>query len=447
MTSNDVDRTTESGHPAMDLRSRRRVLLSAMLGNVVEYYDFGLYGTLAVIISRQFFPAGDGTAALLSTYAGVVLSYALRPVAAMVLGPLADLKGRRFVLLLTIAVMSVGTAGIGLLPTYAAIGIAAPIVLLFCRVLQGIGASVEYTTAANFIFEHERGNRRNYLAGLSVASTSVGPLLATLVSYLVITAMPTAAFNSWGWRIPFLLAIPMALVGIYIRRHVEETPQFRQMAELAERSKVKQTPFRTAVRDHWGAMLRAIGLGAGQRVGSFVIQAYFVTAMVKAGFAESNALLASILTYAVGPIPAIWGGKLADRYGARIPVIAGYGLFVLLTVPTFLAIGSGSLPLAVVAVVAFTFINNFVGAPLTTAYVMSFPAEVRASASALNYNVGTTALGSTAGLIAVWLFGLTGTNATFGWYMTGVCVVSILVALFAMPAAVDEQRRQSIAEA
>jgi MHS family proline/betaine transporter-like MFS transporter len=447
VTSNDVDRTTESGQPATDLRSRRRVLLSAMLGNVVEYYDFGLYGTLAVIISRQFFPTGDGTAALLSTYAGVVLSYALRPVAAMFLGPLADLKGRRFVLLFTIAVMSVGTAGIGLLPTYAAIGIAAPVVLLLCRVLQGIGASVEYTTAANFIFEHERGNRRNYLAGLSVASTSVGPLLATLVSYLVITAMPTAAFNSWGWRIPFLLAIPMALVGIYIRRHVEETPQFQEMAELAERSKVKQTPFRTAVREHWGAMLRAIGLGAGQRVGSFVIQAYFVTAMVKAGFAESNALLASILTYAVGPIPAIWGGKLADRYGARIPVIVGYGVFVLLTVPTFLAIGSGSLVLAVVAVVAFTFINNFVGAPLTTAYVMSFPAEVRASASALNYNVGTTALGSTAGLIAVWLFGLTGTNATFGWYMTGVCVVSILVALFAMPAAVDEQRRQSIAEA
>jgi MHS family proline/betaine transporter-like MFS transporter len=447
VTRNDVHRATPPGPPATDLRARRRVLLSAMLGNVVEYYDFGLYGTLAVIISRQFFPAGDTTAGLLSTYAGVVLSYALRPVAAAFLGPLADLKGRRFVLLLTIAVMSVGTAGIGLLPTYAAIGVAAPIVLLFCRMLQGIGASVEYTTAANFIFEHERGNRRNYLAGLSVASTSVGPLLATLVSYLVITAMPAEAFNSWGWRIPFLLAIPMALVGIYIRRHVEETPQFKEMAELAERSKVKQTPFRTAVREHWGAMLRAIGLGAGQRVGSFVIQAYFVTAMVKAGFAESNALLASILTYAIGPIPAIWGGKLADRYGARIPVIVGYGLFVLLTVPTFLAIGSGSLTLAVVAVVAFTFINNFVGAPLTTAYVMSFPAEVRASASALNYNVGTTALGSTAGLIAVWLFGLTGTNATFGWYMTGVCVVSILVALFAMPAAVDEQRRRSAVEA
>ncbi|GAA3844402.1 MULTISPECIES: MFS transporter [Amycolatopsis] len=443
-----TDHDTRASAPAStDLRSRRKVIMSAMLGNVVEYYDFGLYGTLAVIISRQFFPEGNATAALLSTYAGVVLSYALRPLAAIVLGPLADIKGRRFVLLLTIAVMSVGTAGIGLLPTYAAIGIAAPMILLFCRVLQGIGASVEYTTAANFIFEHERGNRRNYLAGLSVASTSVGPLLATLVSYLVISVMPAQAFNDWGWRIPFLLSIPMALVGIYIRRHVEETPQFKEMAELAEQNKVKQTPFRTAVREHWGAMLRAIGLGAGQRVGSFVIQAYFVTAMVKAGFAENNALLASLLTYAIGPIPAIWGGKLADKHGARIPLVVGYGLFVVLTVPTFLAIGSGSLWLAVVAVVAFTFINNFVGAPLTTAYVMSFPAEVRASASALNYNIGTTALGSTAGLIAVWLFDLTGTNAAFGWYMTAICAVSILVALFAMPAAVDEQRRKSMAEA
>ncbi|GAB3577606.1 MFS transporter [Amycolatopsis endophytica] len=443
MTDHDTRRTTPSG----DLRSRRKVIFSAMLGNVVEYYDFGLYGTLAVIISRQFFPEGDATAALLSTYAGVVLSYALRPVAAIFLGPLADLRGRRFVLLLTIAVMSLGTAGIGLLPTYAAIGIAAPVILLLCRILQGIGASVEYTTAANFIFEHERGNRRNYLAGLSVASTSVGPLLATLVAYLVISAMPAQAFNDWGWRIPFLLAIPMALIGIYIRRHVEETPQFKEMAELAERSKVKQKPFRTAVREHWGAMLRAIGLGAGQRVGSFVIQAYFVTAMVKAGFAENNALLASLLTYAIGPIPAIWGGKLADKHGARIPLVVGYGLFVVLTVPTFLAIGSGSLWLAVVAVVAFTFINNFVGAPLTTAYVMSFPAEVRASASALNYNVGTTALGSTAGLIAVWLFDLTGTNAAFGWYMTAICAISILIALFAMPHSVDEQRRKSLAEA
>lgn len=442
MTDHETREPNVDTEVATSSRARRKLIFSAMLGNVVEYYDFSLYGTLAVIISRQFFPDGDSVVGLLSTYGGVVLSYALRPLAGMVLGPLADLRGRRFVLLLTIALMSLGTAGIGLLPTYPAIGLAAPLLILLCRILQGIGASVEYTTAANFMFEHERANRRNFLGGISVASTSIGPLLATLVAYVVITAMPARAFNDWGWRIPFLLAIPMALIGIYIRRHVEETPQFQRMAKVAERSKVKQTPFRTAVRGHWPAMLKAIGLGAGQRVGSFVIQAYFVTAMIKAGFGESNALLASILTYAIGPLPALWGGKLADRYGARPPLIIGYGLFVVLTVPTFTAIGSGSLTLAVIAVIAFTFINNIVGAPLTTAYVMSFPAEVRASASALNYNIGTTALGSTAGFIAVWLADLTGSDVAFGWYMTVICVVSILVALLAMPTAVDEQRER-----
>lgn len=441
MTVDDPQRTARAPQSGGGERARKKVLVSAMLGNVVEYYDFSLYGTLAVIISRQFFPESNATVGLLSTYAGVVLAYALRPLAGMVLGPLGDLKGRRFVLILTLAVMSIGTAGIGLMPTYAAIGIFAPILILFCRVLQAIGASVEYTTAANFIFEHDRGNRRNFLAGLIVASTSVGPLLSTLACYLVISLMPEQAFNTWGWRIPFLLAIPMALVGIYIRRHVEETPEFKEVAEAAKRSKVKQTPFRTAVRYHWREMLKAIGLGAGQRVGSFVIQAYFVTAMVNAGFAASNALLASLLTYAIGPIPAIWGGKIADRYGAKLPLVVGYGLFVVLTVPTFVAIGSDSLVLAIVAVVAFTFINNFVGAPLTTAYVMSFPPEVRSSASALNYNIGTTLLGSTAGMVAVWLFDLTGTNTAFGWYMTAICAVSVLVSLFAMPAAVDEQRR------
>ena len=425
---------------APPIRARGRVLAGGLLGNIVEYYDFSLYGTLAVFIAEQFFPSHNSTTQLMATYAGVVLAYALRPLAAIALGPLVDLKGRKFVLLLTIVCMSVGTVGIGVLPTYVAIGIAAPILVLGCRVLQAVGAAVEYTTAANFIFENDRGNRRNYLAGLSVASTSIGPLLATLVAFGTIQAMNDSAFESWGWRIPFLVALPLALITLWIRKHVDETPEFQRVQEEAARRAVKQQPFRMAVRRHWPTMLKAIGMGAGQRVGSFVIQAYFVTAMINAGFAASNALLASLLTYVIGPLPAIWGGRIADRYGARVPLIVGYGLFVLCTVPTFTLLGGTNLVLATIAVVAFTFVNNFVGAPLTTAYVMSFPAEVRGSASALNYNVGTTLLGSTAGLIASWLHGMTGSDVTFGWYMTIICVISIAVTIFAMPAAVDEQR-------
>jgi MFS transporter, MHS family, proline/betaine transporter len=430
--------TAVSNPPAtLSTSARRRVFASTMLGNIVEYYDFTLYGTLAAVLSTLFFPSADPTVALLSTYVGVSLSYFVRPLGGLLLGPLADRKGRRFVLVLTIMLMSAGTAGIGLLPTYAAIGVAAPVLLLLCRVLQGFGASVEFTTAAQFMLEHERGNRRNYLTGLINATCSIGSLLAAAVAFTLTTIMPDDTFTSWGWRIPFLLAIPIAFVGLYIRRKLDETPEFQEGLELAKEDRIEQTPLRDAVRYYWRDMLRAIGLGAGQRIGSYTIQAYFVTALISAGFPTSLALLASMLSYAVGPLPSIWGGVLADKHGARVPLLVGYGLFVLLTVPTFMAIGSKSIVLATAAIVVFTILNNLVSAPLNTAYVLSFPPEVRSSAAALNFNIGTSLIGSTAGLVAVWLHGLTGTDVAFGWYMTAACVISILVTIFALPPSVD----------
>ncbi|WP_413796890.1 MFS transporter [Streptomyces iranensis] len=409
-----------------------------MIGNIVEYCDFTLYGTLAAVLAKLFFPSDDPKVALFSTYAGVSLSYFIRPLGALFLGPLADRRGRRTVLTLTILLMSIGTAGIGVLPTYAAIGAAAPILLLFSRVLQGLGASVEYTTASQFMLKHEPGSRRrDYLAGLMNATCSVGSLLGSAVSFVLIVTMPAADFESWGWRIPFLLAIPIAAVGFYIRDKLDETPEFEEMKRQIAAAETKQAPLKDAVRLYWRDMLKAIGLGAGQRIGSYTIQAYFVTALITAGFPTSLALLASMLTYAVGPLPSVWGGVLADRYGARLPLLVGYGLFVALTVPTFMAIDSESIVLAAIAVVVFTIINNLVAAPLNIAYVLSFPPEVRSSAAALNFNIGTSLIGSTAGLVAVWLHDLTGDDISFGWYMTAACVVSILVVLFALPASVD----------
>ncbi|MEZ2390298.1 MFS transporter [bacterium RCC_150] len=415
--------------------ARRRIFASTMLGNVVEYYDFTLYGTLAAIIATQFFPSGDTTAALLAVYVGVVLSYAIRPIGGIILGPLADIKGRKFVLVLTIALMSLGTAGIGFLPTYAAIGVVAPVLLLLSRLLQGIGASVEYTTAANFLFEHERGRRPNFIAGVLNSTASVGSFLAAGLAYILSISMPGDAFGSWGWRIPFLLSIPIALIGVYMRNHLSETPEFQEVVRTVAAEKVKQTPLRTAVRLYWSDMLKAIGLGAGQRIGSYTIQAYFVTALITAGFPASQALLASMLTYLVGPITSIWGGQLSDKYGAKRVLLTGYGLFVALTVPAFYAIGNKSILLAIAAVIVFTLINNLIAAPLSVAYVLSFPPEVRATAAALNFNIGTSVIGATAGLVAVWLFSVTGSNVSFGWYTTVACLVSIGVTIFALPAA------------
>jgi len=411
-----------------------------MLGNAVEWYDNALYGILAVVMSRTFFPGGDPTVALISTYLGLLLSYAIRPVGGTLMGRLADLKGHKFVLTVTITLMSVGTVAIGLLPAYSAIGVAAPLLLALCRLLQGLGASAEYTVASNFLLEHGPRHKRNYLSGMCVGSTSLGPLLASVIAYVLIVALPPDSFNSWGWRLLFLLAAPLSLVTLYIRRHTTEAPEYKRVLQEARANQVKQAPFREAVRDYWPAMLRAIGIGAGQRVGSFMIQSYFVTALVKNGFGEDQSLLAAVLTYVVGAPAAIWGGRFADRHGGRGLLIVGYGVFVLFTVPTFLAIESGSFALAFAAVVIFTVINNVIGGPLTTAYVLSFPAHVRGTAAALNYNVGTTLLGGTAPLLASWLVGLTGTEVSFGWYMAVVCLASALVAGFALPKAIDAAR-------
>jgi MHS family proline/betaine transporter-like MFS transporter len=418
----------------------QRVLWAAMLGNIVEWYDNALYGILAVTMATTFFPEGNHTVAMISTYLGLALSYAVRPIGGAVIGRLGDTRGRKWVLTFTIVMMSVGTVGIGLIPGYVSVGVAAPILLAACRLLQGFGASAEYTTAANFLLEHAPKGRRNYLSGWSVASTSMGPFLACVAALIVINVMPSDAFDDWGWRILFLLAAPLSLLTIIIRRHTEETEAFKEVMEEAREEEVKQKPFTEAVTRHWKDMAKAIGLGAGQRVGSFMIQSYFVAALLQAGFATGDALLASMMTYIVGVPAAIWGGHVSDRKGARPLLITGYIVFAVVTVPTFVGIESGSLWFACVAVIVFTVMNNIIGAPLTTAYVMSFPPNVRNVASGLNYNIGTTLLGGSAPILASWFFGMTGTDVTFGVYMSVICLVSAAVAIWAFPASIDEER-------
>lgn len=424
---------SEHGDFVTNRRTRIQVFTGALMGNVIGSFDLTLYGTLAFVISDQFFPAQNPILGLFATYAGVVISYAIRPLAGLFMGPIGDIRGRRYLLVLTVVLMTVGTALIGFLPTYGAIGLAAPIILIASRLLQGIGGSVEYTTATQFMLEHVGGRRRNFVTGISNSSESIGPFIASGVAFILAQSLSSDAFGSWGWRIPFYVAIPIALGALYIRLRIDESPDFKRVLQEVRRNEVKQKPLREAVGLYWRRMLQAIGLSAGQRVGSYIIQAYFVTALVESGFPASKSILASMLTYAVGPITSVLGGVLADRFGARVPLILGYGLFIVTTVPAFYLISGDSIALATTAVIVFTLINNIVAAPLTTAYVLSFPADVRATAGALTFNVGTTALGSTAGLVATGLFAVTNSNVSFGWYVTAACIVSVLVAFFALP--------------
>ena len=431
---------TAPAEPVFDLKTYRRVMLTAVLGNVIEWYDNALYGILAVFMANAFFPGTNPTTALLATYAGLIVAYAVRPVGGVILGRLSDLRGHKKILLLTINLMTFGTVAIGLLPTYHAIGALAPMLLIMCRLIQGIGASGEYTVAANYMLEHGPPDRRQYLAGWSVGSTSLGPLLASIVALILSSTIGRAGFEAGGWRIPFLLAAPLGLLTLYIRQHVRDLPRIEQALGEAEADEaVMALPFLDAIKLHWRGMAQVILLGAGQRVGTFCIQTYFVTALIAQGFGDARALFASILCYVVGPPAAIIGGILADRFGGRVVLIVGFAAFTLLTVPAFAALGT-SLTATLLAVIVFTIVNNFVGAPLTHAYVLAFPENVRGTAAALNYNIGTTLIGSTAPLAATWLYAQTGTNTSFAWYMTAVCLVSLIVALVAYPAVLRESR-------
>jgi MHS family proline/betaine transporter-like MFS transporter len=405
-------------------------LFAAILGNAIEYYDNALYGLLAAFLARAFFGFRESSAALLAIYATFIISYAVRPIAGVLLGRLADLRGHRFALMLTVNLMTLGTFGIGILPTYRALGIWSPLLLVLCRAMQGIGASAEFTVATSYALEHGPAHRQQYLSGWSIAATNVGPLIASVVAMVVTWIYGDAFFESGAWRIPFLLAGPVGLLTFYLRAQIADDGPLNRAsgAEL----KCPRVPLFHALRGQWGMVTRVIALGAGQRVGGFCIQTYFVTALIRHGFEGPLAMFGSILLYLVGAPAAIFGGLLADRIGGHKVLVVGFAIFAVVAVPLFSVLGS-SLPLTLLALVTCSTINNMIAPPLSHAYIMAFPSAIRGAAAALNYNLGTVLFGATSPLIATWLVSFTGSDIAFGWYMAALCLLSCLTAAFAYP--------------
>lgn len=427
---------TTAPYPAAGerLSSYRKPLFVAILGNAIEYYDNALYGLLAVFMAKAFFAFQDPVTALLATYGTFIVSFAVRPVAGLLLGRVADLRGHRFVLILTINLMTLGTVGIGLLPSYDMIGFWAPVLLIMCRALQGIGASAEYTVATSYALERAPIHRHHFVVGWSIAATTLGPLLASLIAIGLTSTYGDAFFSSGAWRIPFLISAPIGLLALYLRTQIADDGLLHSEKPADQRR--ARVPLFVALRGHWGMVTKVIALGAGQRVGTFCLQTYFVTALLRDGFGGSLAMFASVLMGVIGAPAAILAGRLSDRLGGRHVLVGGYAIYALVTVPLFAVLGV-SVPLTLLGIVICSIMNNVVGPALSYTYIMSFPHAVRGAASALNFNVGTVLFGATAPLVATFLVSRTGSETTFGWYMTALCVVSCLTALVAYPKKLD----------
>ncbi|MFE3002884.1 MFS transporter [Nocardia sp. NPDC059246] len=407
--------------------ARRKVLVAAGIGNFVEWYDSGLYALFATTIATVFFPKSDPTAALMSTFAIFALGYVTRPLGGVVFGHLGDRYGRRFTLLLSVMLMSAGTVAMGMLPSYAQIGIAAPVLLVLCRLVQSFSAGGEYTGSNIFVIEHAPSGRRGLYASISPAVSYTPVVVGVLVAEVMTSTTTPEQLTAWGWRVPFLAAAPLALVGLYLRWRVDESPEF---AALRAQGKLESAPLKQAFKVAKGPMLILIGWAMAYAVAVFLLGTFilsYLTVTVK--FSKTESLTVQLVFALVVMVAFVLAGYGIDRVGLKRMAVASALALGAWAVPTFILLQHASVLTASLVVAVCAVFFGGLGSTTVLAAVDLFPARIRASASGMAYNVCLLAFGSTAPYVATWLIS-EGNRLAPGYYLAGVCAVAAIVAAF-----------------
>ena len=416
-------------------RALRRAATASFIGNFIEWFDYASYGYLATVIGLAFFPEADKSVQLMSTFAVFAMSFILRPVGAVVWGAWGDRWGRRWALSWSILIMSGSTFFIGLLPTYSAIGIAGAIGLLLLRMIQGFSASGEYAGAGTFLAEYAPPSRRGIYTSLVPASTACGLLAGSLMVTGAFWLLPDDAMNTWGWRIPFLLAGPLGLIGRYIRVHLEDSPAYQEMrAEMPqeEKSESWSEPLRLLLREHLHDTLITFGVSCLNAVAFYMLLSYMPTYVhEELGFSQDTATLATSAMLVVYIISIFIMGHLSDSFGRRRMLIAACVAFIVLTVPLFVVMtkATGMLLVVILCQVVFAIILTANDGTLATFLAESFPTNVRYSGFALSFNGANALLGGTTPFIVTWLIKVTGSPLAPAVYLTVVALIA-MVAIF-----------------
>ncbi|MFE6888264.1 MFS transporter [Streptomyces sp. NPDC057694] len=404
---------TRPAHPV-------RQLLAASVGNAVEWYDWYAYTFLATYIADQVFPksTGNSLVPLLSTFAVFAVGFFMRPVGGLLMGAVADRHGRRAALTVTILLMGGSSLLVGITPTYAAVGVLAPIVLVLARLLQGLSVGGEFAASTTFLVESAGPGRRGLFSSFQYVSTSIGQLIASGIAALLVSVLADGQMDGWGWRVPFLAGSVLSLVGFWIRQGAQET-----RSERHERPGLFD-----ALRHHPRQSLLICGITAGGTLAYYTWTSYLPTyAELNTDIDKSQALLAGTISLAFFALLQPVGGLLSDRFG-RKPLLLFFGLgFALLSVPLLHALtGSfGSLLLTqcagMVLLTGFTSISAAVNAEV-------FPARVRAAGIGFPYSLTVALFGGTAPYMGTW-FKEIGHSGLFPWYVAVLCLVSSAVYL------------------
>jgi len=380
---------------------------------MIEWYDFYIFGSLAAIIATQFFPGDNPTASFLKTLATFAVGFAVRPFGALVFGRIGDLIGRKFAFLATLLIMGGSTAAIGFLPGYARIGIAAPIVLVFLRLLQGLALGGEYGGAAVYVAEHAPDGKRGFYTSFIQTTATLGLFLSLAVILIVRAAVGEDAFKVWGWRVPFILSLALVGISYYIRMRLRESPLFTILKDTGKTSRAPiQESFGTWSR--WKIFLVVLfGATAGQAVVWYTGQFYallFLQTVLKVPLVTSYVVVAVALL--LGAPLFVFFGSLSDRIGRKKIMMAGNLLAALLYVPIYHGMKHYSSPVNAVALTALVFVQvvfvTMVYGPIAAFLVEAFPARIRYTSLSLPYHFGNGWFGGFLPIIATSLVAATG---------------------------------------
>ncbi|HXP92676.1 MAG TPA: MFS transporter [Candidatus Binatia bacterium] len=408
------------------------IIGASSLGTLIEWYDFYLYGSLAVFFSSQFFPPGNPTAALLVSLAIFATGFVVRPFGAIFFGRLGDRVGRKFTFLVTLITMGTATTLVGFLPTYAQIGLAAPTLLVLLRLIQGLALGGEYGGAAVYIAEHSPDNKRGYLTSYIQTTASLGILVSLLVILAFRLTMGDEAFKAYGWRFPFMLSAILVALSVYIRMKLLESPLYQR---LKDEGKATSKPLTEAFGQgkNVGLMLLALfGFTAPEGVVWYTGQFYalfFMLTVLKINYVTAYIIIG--VAIACGTPFFLVFGALSDRIGRRNIMVAGFALAVLTYIPVFKAMQANAANPVMLTILVFymVILVTMVYGPIAAFLVELFPARIRYTSLSLPYHIGNGVFGGLVPLISTSLVVATGNHFAGLYYPMTIAAIGVVVAL------------------
>jgi len=417
----------------------KKVAVSSFLGNFIEWFDYASYSYFATTIALVFFPSGNHTVAMLQTFGVFALSFVLRPIGALFWGNFGDKRGRKGALAISIMFMSGASFLIGCLPSYAAIGIFAPALLLLLRMVQGFSASGEYAGAATFLGEYAPTSKRGIYCSLIPASTAIGLLAGSTLATLMTANMNSSAMVGWGWRVPFLLAGPLGLIVLYIRAKLADSPVYQSMNDALESKGAASAdgqiaaksgmfaPLAELFHNHLKALIISFGACVLNAVGFYTVLTYLPTYLsdtVGMDAPQSGTITTICLVLYVALVFGM--GHISDMFGRKKVLIGACVAFIVLTVPAFMALNTAQFWPVLIVELAMCATLTANDGTLSSYLTETFPTSVRFTGFAFSFNLANAIFGGTAPFIATWLIYTTGSSIAPAWYMVAVAAVALV---------------------